>query len=125
MTTTTTVPSTKTTADQNNKKTQFPDALKAYVARTFENCPLEQKPEVEKALKGIITDVFERNVVWETDWDNFPLPAAKQVNGTPPDATTGISAMSLSNDSSKFTGMEVTNEDVTGQKRKMYVLSPA
>lgn len=61
------------------RRTQFPDALKAYVARTFEDCPAESKPEVEIALKKIITDAFESDTVWSIDWANHPLPLAARV----------------------------------------------
>ncbi|KAF3922969.1 hypothetical protein ABW20_dc0102418 [Dactylellina cionopaga] len=58
------------------RRTQFPDALKAYVARTFEDCPSETKAEVEIALKKIITEAFENESVWTIDWATYPLPAA-------------------------------------------------
>ncbi|KAL7275893.1 hypothetical protein RUND412_001136 [Rhizina undulata] len=56
------------------QKTQFPDKLKQYVARTFEDCPQEDKPEVESELKRIITDAFNAKVVWTVDWDIMPMP---------------------------------------------------
>ncbi|EPS41669.1 hypothetical protein H072_4435 [Dactylellina haptotyla CBS 200.50] len=58
------------------RRTQFPDALKAYVARTFEDCPAESKAEVEIALKKIITEAFENESVWSIDWATYPLPAS-------------------------------------------------
>ncbi|KAK6531656.1 hypothetical protein TWF694_002833 [Orbilia ellipsospora] len=61
---------------QAARRTQFPDALKAYVARTFEHCPSENKSEVEVALKKIITEAFENQTVWSIDWATHPLPTA-------------------------------------------------
>ncbi|KAL7267206.1 hypothetical protein RUND412_010215 [Rhizina undulata] len=56
------------------QKTQFPDKLKQYMARTFEDCPQEDKPEVESELKKIITDAFNAEVVWKVNWDMQPMP---------------------------------------------------
>ncbi|EWC47240.1 hypothetical protein DRE_03359 [Drechslerella stenobrocha 248] len=64
------------TPTQASRRTQFPDALKAYVARTFEDCPTETKAEVEVALKKIITEAFENESVWTIDWATYPLPSA-------------------------------------------------
>lgn len=61
-------------ANNNNNRTTFPDKLKQYVARTFEDCSLEAKPEVEAELKRIITDAFNEKIVWTVDWDNMALP---------------------------------------------------
>ncbi|KAH0608639.1 uncharacterized protein H6S33_001773 [Morchella sextelata] len=58
----------------SGQKTTFPDKLKQYVARTFEDCPPESKSEVEVELKRIITDAFNQKVVWTIEWDNMPLP---------------------------------------------------
>ncbi|KAJ6258489.1 hypothetical protein Dda_6531 [Drechslerella dactyloides] len=69
-------PQASQTPAQASRRTQFPDALKAYVARTFEDCPTENKAEVEVALKRIITEAFENQTVWVTDWATYPLPAA-------------------------------------------------
>jgi len=44
------------------------------VARAFENLPDAEKNEVEKELKDIITDAFDRDVVWKIDWDSLDLP---------------------------------------------------
>lgn len=44
------------------------------MARAFENLPDVEKNEVEKELKDIITDAFDRDVVWKIDWDNLDLP---------------------------------------------------
>ena len=44
------------------------------MARAFENLPDVEKNEVEKELKDIITDAFDRDVVWKIDWDNLALP---------------------------------------------------
>lgn len=59
-----------------NARTTFPDKLKQYVARTFEDCPEDKKPEVEVELKRIITEAFNEKVVWTIDWDNMLLPQA-------------------------------------------------
>ncbi|KAF3938933.1 hypothetical protein ABW19_dt0201481 [Dactylella cylindrospora] len=69
------------------RRTQFPDALKAYVARTFEDCPAENKAEVEVSLKKIITDAFENGSVWTIDWATYPLPvAARKQQPSPADS---------------------------------------
>lgn len=59
---------------QPAQKTTFPDKLKQYVARTFEDCPPESKADVEVELKRIITDAFNEKVVWSLEWDKMPLP---------------------------------------------------
>lgn len=56
------------------QKTRFPDKLREYVRRTFEDCRLEAWPEVETELKKIITDAFNEQVVWSLDWDRMQLP---------------------------------------------------
>src|SRR5690606_29277613 len=48
--------------------------------RTFEDCSLEEKPEVEAELKRIITDAFNEKIVWSVDWDNMALPQAIMAN---------------------------------------------
>lgn len=71
------------------KKTEFPQKLKNYVARAFENLPEGEKNEVEKELKDIITDAFDKDIVWKIDWDSMELPQDRikmrkiygQVNG--------------------------------------------
>lgn len=63
--------------------------MKNYVARAFENLPEGEKNEVEKELKDIITDAFDKDIVWKIDWDNMELPQDRikirkmhgQVNG--------------------------------------------
>ncbi|KAF8441853.1 SAC3/GANP/Nin1/mts3/eIF-3 p25 family-domain-containing protein [Terfezia claveryi] len=61
-------------ASAGKKKTEFPQKLKSYVARAFENLPDEEKNEVEEELKDIITEAFDRDVVWKIDWDKLDLP---------------------------------------------------
>lgn len=61
-------------SSQPAQKTTFPDKLKQYVARTFEDCPPESKADVEVELKRIITDAFNEKVVWSLEWDKMPLP---------------------------------------------------
>lgn len=63
-----------TTSTSPSARTTFPDKLKQYVARTFEDCTEEDKPQVEVELKRIITDAFNEKVVWTVDWDKMPLP---------------------------------------------------
>ena len=63
-------PSTTT----GTSRTTFPDPLKQYVARTFEDVSPEDKKDVEAELKRIITDAFNEKVVWSIDWDKMPLP---------------------------------------------------
>ncbi|KAI5776382.1 SAC3/GANP/Nin1/mts3/eIF-3 p25 family-domain-containing protein [Geopyxis carbonaria] len=70
-------PTQTTTSQQSSPtmpRTTFPDKLKAYVARTFEDCPLDAKPEVEAELKRIITNAFNEKIVWTVDWEEMPLP---------------------------------------------------
>lgn len=67
-------PATASAANNNATRTTFPDKLKQYVARTFEDCSAEAKPEVEAELKRIITDAFNEKIVWTVDWDNMHLP---------------------------------------------------
>jgi hypothetical protein len=55
-------------------RTTFPDPLKKYVARTFEDVSQEDRKDVEAELKRIITDAFNQKVVWTVDWDTMPLP---------------------------------------------------
>jgi hypothetical protein len=55
-------------------RTTFPDPLKKYVARTFEDVSAEEKKDVEAELKRIITNAFNDKLVWSIDWDNMPLP---------------------------------------------------
>ncbi|KAF8416156.1 SAC3/GANP/Nin1/mts3/eIF-3 p25 family-domain-containing protein [Tirmania nivea] len=61
-------------ASAGKKKTEFPQDLKNYVARAFENLPDAEKNEVEKELKDIITDAFDKDIVWKINWDNLDLP---------------------------------------------------
>jgi len=65
---------TQTPPPEQTPKTQFPDKLKDYVARTFEDCPPDEKVAVELELKRIITDAFNEKVVWSLEWDKMPLP---------------------------------------------------
>ncbi|CCX09753.1 Similar to THP3 homolog C2A9.11c; acc. no. Q1MTP1 [Pyronema omphalodes CBS 100304] len=72
-TTTTTAAATSPTGG-GAAKTTFPDPLKQYVARTFENIAEADKKDVEIELKRIITDAFNEKVVWSINWDEMPLP---------------------------------------------------
>lgn len=56
------------------KKTEWPDALKLYVGKAFENVEDADRPKLELHLKAMITLAFESNSVWTTDWAQEPLP---------------------------------------------------
>lgn len=56
------------------KKTEWPSALKIYVGKAFENVEDEDRPALETHLKTMITQAFESNSVWTTDWTKEPLP---------------------------------------------------
>ena len=86
-------------------RTTFPDPLKQYVARTFEDVEPEDKKDVEAELKRIITDAFNEKVVWSIDWDNMPLPqsimakrraAEKQEKAAAKKANGGITRFAVS-----------------------------
>lgn len=55
-------------------RARFPEKLRGYVRRTFENCRLEVWAEVEVELKRIIIEAFNDQVVLNLDWDEVPLP---------------------------------------------------
>lgn len=138
----TTQPQTQTSVpSQPAQKTTFPDKLKQYVARTFEDCPPESKPEVEVELKRIITDAFNEKVVWSLEWDKMPLPqeilatkriadkkekeenkakmVSMQVNNglrSPPSKLDTSEPFSSQNRVSKYSS--VMNNDHGGKKRK-------
>lgn len=57
------------------KKTEWPDALKLYVGKAFENVEDTDRPALEIYLKTMITQAFESNSVWTTNWADEPLPA--------------------------------------------------
>ncbi|KAK6509861.1 hypothetical protein TWF481_004590 [Arthrobotrys musiformis] len=100
------------------RRTQFPDALKAYVARTFEDCPSENKAEVEVSLKKIITDAFENETVWTIDWATHPLPAAARRKST----TSDKMDISSGDDASPTTNTPTKGDFNTvskGNKRKL------
>jgi len=63
-----------TSPPPSGNRTTFPEALKKYVARTFEDVLPEEKKDVEAELKRIITDAFNEKVVWTVHWDDMPLP---------------------------------------------------
>lgn len=77
-------------------RNRFPDKLRDYVRRTFEDCRLGAWLAVETELKRIITGAFNEQVVWSLDWDRVPLPqeslatkafkAARDKGNTVPDA---------------------------------------
>ncbi|KAK6356682.1 hypothetical protein TWF718_001022 [Orbilia javanica] len=104
---------------QAARRTQFPDALKAYVARTFEDCPSENKAEVEVSLKKIITDAFENETVWTIDWATYPLPAAARrqstTNSDKMDISSGDDSSPISNSPAKNNFNSVSK----GSKRKL------
>lgn len=53
----------------------WPDSLKNYVHRAFASCKNDlDKDRVEIILKGKITLAHNNNTLWDTDWDNVPLP---------------------------------------------------
>lgn len=56
------------------KKTEWPEALKIYVGRAFENVEDRDRPKLEIFLKEMITAAFESNTVWTTNWEMEPLP---------------------------------------------------
>ncbi|KAF3161421.1 hypothetical protein TWF106_006176 [Orbilia oligospora] len=106
-------------SQQPARRTQFPDALKAYVARTFEDCPSENKAEVEVSLKKIITDAFENKSVWTIDWATHPLPAAARrqstTNSDKMDISSGDDASPIINTNKKNNFNNVSK----GNKRKL------
>ena len=55
------------------KEYRRPDSLKKWVGRAFARCQDSNWSDVEKAMKQTITDAFERDEVWEIDWDTMPL----------------------------------------------------
>jgi len=60
---------------QQRPKTQWPDSLKKFVGRCFQDVE-DNDPEklaVEQELKKLITQAFEEDRVWEEDWDNKEL----------------------------------------------------
>ena len=59
-------------------KTPWPEPLKAYVGRAFENIQDEDRPRVEAYLKEMVTLAFEAGSVWTTDWTTEPLPNLKR-----------------------------------------------
>lgn len=69
-----TTATTPTSPPPSGNRTTFPEALKKYVARTFEDVLPEEKKDVEAELKRIITDAFNEKVVWTVHWDDMPLP---------------------------------------------------
>ncbi|KAG5518849.1 hypothetical protein PMAC_002380 [Pneumocystis sp. 'macacae'] len=60
------------------KKIQWPDSLKEFVGRCFENCSDKDRPFIEKELKEIITKAFEDDTVFSIDWDKIELNALKK-----------------------------------------------
>ncbi|QSL67178.1 hypothetical protein MERGE_001567 [Pneumocystis wakefieldiae] len=60
------------------KKTQWPDSLKEFVGRCFENCSDKDRPSIEKELKEIITKAFEDDTVFSIDWDKIELKTLKK-----------------------------------------------
>lgn len=56
------------------KKTEWPEALKLYVGRAFEHVDDSNRPALESYLKTMITQAFESNSVWTTEWSTEPLP---------------------------------------------------
>ncbi|KAF8252987.1 hypothetical protein K440DRAFT_642997 [Wilcoxina mikolae CBS 423.85] len=91
---------TSPVSQSNTSRTTFPDPLKQYVARTFEDVSPEDKKDVEAELKRIITDAFNEKVVWSIDWDKMPLPqtilakkrAAQKQDRTPTIASNDIAS---------------------------------
>ncbi|KAG4304408.1 hypothetical protein PORY_002118 [Pneumocystis oryctolagi] len=60
------------------KKIQWPDSLKEFVGRCFENCSDKDRPFIEKELKEIITKAFEDDTVFSIDWDKIELKTLKK-----------------------------------------------
>ncbi|KAJ3087992.1 hypothetical protein HK102_009813, partial [Quaeritorhiza haematococci] len=87
--TTTTAPKTKTEkAEGKDDKgagkgggESWPESLKNYVTRVFDNCPPERRDAVEKQLKELIVTTNAKKAMWSTDWDSMPLPALCQAGG--------------------------------------------
>ncbi|KAG0638229.1 SAC3/GANP/Nin1/mts3/eIF-3 p25 family-domain-containing protein [Tuber brumale] len=121
---------TQTPTPEQTPKTQFPDKLKDYVARTFEDCPPDEKVAVELELKRIITDAFNEKVVWSLEWDKMPLPqtilARKKVTAkeeqTKPLAMNRVSNETEASPASPFIRKpnysNVMDVDYPGKKRK-------
>ncbi|CCJ28505.1 unnamed protein product [Pneumocystis jirovecii] len=60
------------------KKIQWPDSLKEFVGRCFENCSDKDRPFIEKELKEIITKAFEDDTVFSIDWNKIELNTLKK-----------------------------------------------
>ncbi|CCG83630.1 UPF0666 protein C2A9.11c [Taphrina deformans PYCC 5710] len=71
------------TAQVKSKKTEWPDALKTYVGKAFENVLDADRPALEEFLKSMITKAFESSSVWTTDWAKEPLPILSQTVSRP------------------------------------------
>ncbi|KAK6333862.1 hypothetical protein TWF730_004045 [Orbilia blumenaviensis] len=105
------------------RRTQFPDALKAYVARTFQDCPTENRTDVEVDLKKIITDAFENQTVWTIDWATHPLPAAARrkstTNSDKMDISSGDDSSPVNSNSNTSKYSFSDNSISKGNKRKL------
>lgn len=71
------VPVPQTPQTQHQTKVEWPDQVRRYVARSFEDKnmdPTVTRPEMEEWLKKTISAAKDNGSMWTLDWDAMPLP---------------------------------------------------
>lgn len=72
-----TQPPAPATASDQQQKVDWPDSVRSYVQRSFEDAnrdPSVTRAEMEAKLKEVIKYTQECKTMYTTDWDNMPLP---------------------------------------------------
>lgn len=67
-------PKTPPTPGGPGGKEPWPQSLRDWVRRAFDNCQDTSKEVLHETLKKIITDAQEKGELWSRDWANVPLP---------------------------------------------------
>lgn len=60
--------------DENRSKTQWPDSLRQFVGKCFDEVHPDDKQAMEQQLKETITKAFETKTTWAIDWSKMTLP---------------------------------------------------
>lgn len=67
-------PKTPPTPPGPGGKEPWPQSLRDWVRRAFDNCQDTSKEALHETLKKVITDAQEKGELWSRDWANAPLP---------------------------------------------------
>lgn len=99
------------------KKIQWPDSLKEFVGRCFENCSDKDRPFIEKELKDIITKAFEDDTVFSIDWDKIELKTLKKQRKYSKEHLSNNKMSRVKTETSDFNTFSISEDEYQKEKR--------